>query len=185
METWRKTNITKGVYMSASKIFQEEGGQESDLAPTRRLLTKCAKLGYPFVIWNEMMERTDVLYFRRGSREEFQKAWSLYVTHVDSGTCGSGPTATSVASTPATPVAAAEQPEVPLTPSSKRQRAAAAQGSPEGAGADQMQPKHVFAAARKTSRNLGNTVSSANALLKQISVETPRGSFHDTQTKIQ
>ena len=44
-ETWRRVDLTKGEYMSASKIFKEQGGQPQDLLPTKRLLLKCWSMG--------------------------------------------------------------------------------------------------------------------------------------------
>ena len=77
-DEWRKVDITDGKYMSATKIFQEEGGTEADLEPTCKLLEKNLRMGFPFTKYNEFTERLDHLYFRRGYQETMTKSWKIF-----------------------------------------------------------------------------------------------------------
>ena len=72
--------------MSASRVFQMEGGQEPDIEPTRRLLRKKLAMGYPHVIMNNDAERLDFLCVRREHQETFARCWEAYQTGVLSAT---------------------------------------------------------------------------------------------------
>ena len=45
--------------MSAIKVFSEEGGTQEDVDPTRLLLVKLLKMGWPRIGCNEESERID------------------------------------------------------------------------------------------------------------------------------
>lgn len=64
--------------MSASKIFQEEGGTAEDVEPTQRLLRKKLLLGWPHVRFNEETERYDFLYVRKQHSEAFKQCWRAF-----------------------------------------------------------------------------------------------------------
>lgn len=83
---WRKIDVTKGTYMSASKVFLEEGGTAADIEPCKRILQKCASMGPPFVLYNQFSERHDYLYLRKEFAEEMTKSWTLYQKWSDAAT---------------------------------------------------------------------------------------------------
>ena len=77
VESWRVVDEEVGTYMSINKIVTEEGGGEEDVEATARLVAKCQKMGYPWVVWNDGTERIDYLYVRKARREEFDRCWRL------------------------------------------------------------------------------------------------------------
>lgn len=60
-ESWKHVDLTKGVYRSVNAIFQKQGGGPEDVQPTINLITKCAKMGHPWLRYNDMTERFDFL----------------------------------------------------------------------------------------------------------------------------
>lgn len=78
VEEWRKIDTTHGDYMSASRVFQAEGGTTSDIEPTKLLLKKCTEMGPPFVKYNDFTERYDYLYLRQEWKEELSKSWKMF-----------------------------------------------------------------------------------------------------------
>jgi len=75
VESWRVVDEEVGTYMSINKIITEEGGGDEDVEATARLVAKCQKMGYPWVVWNDGTERIDYLYVRKARREEFDRCW--------------------------------------------------------------------------------------------------------------
>ncbi len=121
MQDWKKVDISMGVYMSASRVFQEEGGTLADIQAAKNTVTKCAMMGAPFVQWNGWSERFDVLYMKREVREEMTKSWSSFQSWRSIGNGGgSGPAALGDVSVPKTePLALADgfaTPAVAATP---------------------------------------------------------------------
>lgn len=80
VEEWKKIDITKGRYLSAAKVFLEEGGTSTDIEPVQKLITKCFKMGEPFIKFNSFTERWDILYIQHHMQEEFHRCWRLYET---------------------------------------------------------------------------------------------------------
>jgi hypothetical protein len=78
MQAWKKIDTSKGIYMSASRVFQEEGGTVADIEAAKNTVTKCAMMGTPFVEWNGWSERFDFLYMKKEVREEMTKSWSSF-----------------------------------------------------------------------------------------------------------
>ena len=77
-QEWQKIDLTEGEYMSASRVFQMEGGTEADVQPTLKLLTKSLKMGWPFTLWNEATERLDYLHIRKGFKEHLGRSWKIF-----------------------------------------------------------------------------------------------------------
>ena len=77
-KTWKKIDVTKGVYMSASKVFQEEGGIAHDVIAAKNILNKCIQMGFPYCKYNSWTERYDYLYMRHEYKETLAKSWSLF-----------------------------------------------------------------------------------------------------------
>ena len=75
---WQKVDVQKGTYMSVSKVHQQEGGRPGDVAATKHLVTKCFRMGHPFIKFNTWTERYDVLYFQQEVREEFSRSWTIF-----------------------------------------------------------------------------------------------------------
>jgi hypothetical protein len=75
---WRKIDITKGSYVSASRVFQLEGGTDGDAVATEKIIDKCAAMGPPFVLYNEFSERYDFLYLSKEFAEEMSRSWGLF-----------------------------------------------------------------------------------------------------------
>ena len=85
--TWKKVDTSKGTYMSASKIFTEEGGQtKADMEAAKNICQQCKLLGSPFIEYNKWSKRYDFLYFRKQNREEMERAWSLMQEYNGDGT---------------------------------------------------------------------------------------------------
>jgi hypothetical protein len=82
VETWDVTDTSVGQYMSLTSIIKEEGDLRCCAAVLagRRYVLACCRLGGHWVEWNEMTERYDYLYIRKGRREEFTKSWRLMKT---------------------------------------------------------------------------------------------------------
>ena len=78
-ETWSITDTSVGTYMSFSKIIDEEGHRDNigDVKAAQNYVLACAAMAGRWVSWNVMTRRYDYLYIRKGSREEFNKSWSL------------------------------------------------------------------------------------------------------------
>ena len=104
---WRKVDVTKGTYMSASKVLLEEGGTAADLEPCQRILKKCAAMGPPFVLFNEFSERRDYLYIRKEFSEEMTKSWTLYQKWSGSRISGAESSAPGLVAGASTPVGSA------------------------------------------------------------------------------
>jgi hypothetical protein len=92
MQDFRKIDITRGSYMSASRVFAEEGGTVNDVMATKNILEKCLRMGAPFVKYNSFSERYDFLYLRKEFSEELTKSWQLWQSH-RSGAGAGGPIA--------------------------------------------------------------------------------------------
>ena len=69
--------------MSASKVFQEEGGTAADLEPTMLLLGKLIKMGHPWTALNEGTERIDFLDFRKGFKETMTRSWRIFASQIE------------------------------------------------------------------------------------------------------
>ena len=78
MESFRRVDATKGRYLSASRIVQEEGGDMEARRAAEKYIRKCILFKPPWIIYNQMTERHDFLYLERGFTEEMSKAWNLY-----------------------------------------------------------------------------------------------------------
>ena len=78
LKSYQKIDVKLGSYMSASKVWQEEGGSEEDFIPTQKLLRKKLLLGWPHVAYNAETERHDFLYIRRQNSEIFKQCWEAY-----------------------------------------------------------------------------------------------------------
>ena len=78
LQEHRKIDISLGTYMSASKVFREEGGTQEDIVPTQKMLRKKLLLGWPHVMFNEESERYDFLYVRKQHSEAFNQCWRAY-----------------------------------------------------------------------------------------------------------
>ena len=84
-KSWKKVDLTRGIYMSASKVFAEEGGTVHDLEAAKKIVNKCVLMGAPFCVYNEWSERYDFLYLRKEFKESMTKAWSLFQESRSSG----------------------------------------------------------------------------------------------------
>ena len=64
--------------MSASRLWQEEGGTAADVGPSLLHIKRCAEMGYPFCRWNDMTQRYDFLWLATEWREELTKKWNIF-----------------------------------------------------------------------------------------------------------
>ena len=78
VQSWCQVDSTKGTYMSASKVFQEEGGQAEDVQPAINYITKAMSMGPPFCRWNDWTNRFDILYLRKEHVSSFTQSWTLF-----------------------------------------------------------------------------------------------------------
>ncbi len=74
---WRQIDTEDGQYLSVNAIAQKEGGAPEDYEAALRIVTKCAALGWPWVLYNDASERFDFLYVRKSRSEVFSRSWQL------------------------------------------------------------------------------------------------------------
>ena len=70
--SWKKVDTSKGTYRSIPYLLRTEGHD-----PCKIYLPKMAKLGPPWIRWDDLWERWDVLVLERSSSEIFTQAWEL------------------------------------------------------------------------------------------------------------
>lgn len=72
-------DISKGEYTCFSNIVRYEGGKEDPAAviAASNYCKKAIALGPPWVKWNNMTERMEILYVKDGVRDTFRKAWKM------------------------------------------------------------------------------------------------------------
>ena len=75
---WRRVDTTHGRYLSAARIWKEEGGTSDDVIPAQKHIEKCVKMGFPFTKWNSWTDRYDYLWFEHAWEESLTKSWALY-----------------------------------------------------------------------------------------------------------
>ena len=63
---------SKGVMWSIKALFKKEG-----LEDTTKYVLKCARMGAPWIQWDDMWERYTVMVMQRSHSEIFVKAWRL------------------------------------------------------------------------------------------------------------
>ena len=173
VEEWRKVDIGKGRYLSASRIFREEGGTQEDIIPTQTLVSKCWRMGHPWTKYNHITERVDFLYMERYFMEEYDRAWSIFEKLEEEKS--EGPEA--VAQIPdkkAQDKTIIEQNEVQLTPQpvsrqgSKRQAAEPAVDGQvpqrQKVTHDQHDPKVIIANAVRVKKSMAAITTSASNL---------------------
>ena len=165
-EEWRRIDTTHGEYMSASKVFREEGGTTADIEPTQRLLKKAAAMGEPFIKWNSFTERYDILYLKNSFKEEFHRCWGIFEKEVESKQSVQDEAAGSKLSKSDRGVASAT---TPTGGKAKRQAPPRAdEQDNKKAKDDTPNSKLVIAAALKTKRLYSTVTSAANNLLVDI-----------------
>ena len=77
-EAYRKIDLTKARYVSPTKLWRLEGGTEEDIEPTRKHVMKCQSLGPPFIRYNGLTERVDVVKFEHGWDETTENAGEIH-----------------------------------------------------------------------------------------------------------
>ena len=111
-KSWQRVDTKLGRYLSASRIWKEEGGEQEDIEPTMKLIRKAITMGPPWAKFNGRTERLDLLYFEDSVAEVFEQSWELFqkgkVTGEQKG--GGGDTASSSADQPASAKRQREQP---------------------------------------------------------------------------
>ena len=194
---WQKVDTTHGTYMSASRVFQEEGGTEADVEPTCRLLDKSLRMGYPFTLWNPGTERLDFLHTKQGFKEKLSKSWSMFkeIGDVDdadrvlsnegqhaaassTGKASASASATATgAAAPATGDQAAQRKDRSSRPGKRIGSSSPAASGKKPRGKDAVgtvavptvdDAKKVIALAVKTKTDLNNSVAAANSMLEEI-----------------
>jgi hypothetical protein len=67
-----KVDKEKGTYRSLKWLIKNEGFDD-----TQKYITKCSKMGGPWVFWNEMFERYEFLRVEKTHTEMFTHAWQI------------------------------------------------------------------------------------------------------------
>jgi hypothetical protein len=154
-KAFNKIDESRGSYMCFEKICEEEGG---NLRAAALYVSKCARMGSPWSLWNPMTERVDWLYIRKSMIETFVEAWTFYEQEEPDRTTTSSPPAAIVASAAQAAIAASAAPAIAASSSS-------GSGGPAGNGlppVDEPPAKKprtsatAAAAANGTAANSGN-----------------------------
>ena len=66
------TDVSLGTYVSIAKLIRDEGVEACKI-----YLPKMAKLGPPWIRWDDLWERWEVVTLERSHKEEFKRAWEL------------------------------------------------------------------------------------------------------------
>jgi len=84
-KSFQRVDQNKGTYMCFEKILDEEGG---NMRAAVFYVTKCARMGKPWCLWNGMTERVDWLYIRKSLIETFNECWTFYEQEQPANTSG-------------------------------------------------------------------------------------------------
>ena len=71
-DEWRQVDTSKGNMISIKALIKQEGPKDS-----KKYIEKCAKLGSPWIEWDPMWERYEVMVMHRSHADVFTKAWRL------------------------------------------------------------------------------------------------------------
>ena len=71
-DEWRQVDTSKGNMVSIKALIKQEGPKDS-----KKYIEKCAKLGSPWIEWDPMWERYEVMVMHRSHADVFTKAWRL------------------------------------------------------------------------------------------------------------
>jgi len=100
-DEWRQVDTTKGTMVSIKEVIKKEGAQDAT-----RYIQKCAKLGAPWIQWDPMWERYEVMVMEKSHSDIFAKAWRLKCQRVEESsaviTAGAAPQARAAPQAPPT-----------------------------------------------------------------------------------
>jgi ribosomal protein S10 len=120
-DEWRQVDTSKGNMISIKALIKQEGPKDS-----KKYIEKCAKLGSPWIEWDPMWERYEVMVMHRSHADVFTKAWRLKCQRTE------GP-AVMTAGAAKDPPAKAVTTAPPKAPSAKAQAAKGSKrANPEG-----------------------------------------------------
>ena len=62
------------------QILKDQGGagDPEAIAGTRRILTKCWRMGHPYASKDPFSERLEFLTFERSVQDQFERCWSIF-----------------------------------------------------------------------------------------------------------
>lgn len=80
-QTWKRVDVSKGVYLPFAKIWQEEGGDEAGAEAALNYVQACAAMSGCWKKYNKMTKRLEWLYMRQEVHELFEESWRLYEQH--------------------------------------------------------------------------------------------------------
>ena len=71
-DEWKQVDTSKGNMVSIKELVKKEGAQDA-----KKYIEKCAELGAPWIQWDPMWERYEVMVMERSHADVFTKAWRL------------------------------------------------------------------------------------------------------------
>jgi len=77
-DEWKQVDTTKGNMVSIKELIKKEGSKDA-----KKYIEKCAKLGSPWIQWDPMWERYEVMVMERSHADVFTKAWRLKCQRVE------------------------------------------------------------------------------------------------------
>ena len=79
VEMLREEYGEEGRYMSLERLIVQEGGPASEKAIAAALsyAASCVTRGYPWVLWHDMKNVTEILVFERVRKHSYKKSWSI------------------------------------------------------------------------------------------------------------
>lgn len=77
-EEWQEVESEVGTYEPFDRIVFLEGDTPAAVDAAMKYCNKAIKMGGPWVAWNPMTERTDVLYVKKSHTKVFARLWGLY-----------------------------------------------------------------------------------------------------------
>jgi hypothetical protein len=94
---YKHVDLSKGTYRSVWWVLKDTGYPLNPEAESQTMayVKKCHTLGAPWVSYDQMFERVDVLVMENGFQETFSKAWALKTTSLESPQSSSAPSASS------------------------------------------------------------------------------------------
>ena len=117
-EEWQEVDIEIGTYESVDRMIWLEGGTLAAETAVMTYVNKAICFGGPWLSWNPMTERTDVLYVKKQYKKTFSRLWSLYCEQQQQLTAQLPAAATAPAASPSQ-VPTPSKVEVPPKPSKR------------------------------------------------------------------
>jgi hypothetical protein len=77
-EEWQEVETEAGTYEPFDRIVFLEGNTQAAVEAAMKYVSKAIQMGGPWVAYNEMTERTDVLYVKKSHKKIFSRLWGLY-----------------------------------------------------------------------------------------------------------